>query len=168
MGRRRGNGRAQKMVVCVQPAQAGSANGSPRIVCRGFCRGQARLRAGKAEGPCACRGRHVVPARRANLGGAQMTWQPDLWSYNPRDARRSVRATNVAEADETEERNSKPTQAGRILAHLRAGNRLTAARIHELRREGWNVQERTVETRSGKRVAEYWLWDASVPVEEAV
>ena len=99
-----------------------------------------------------------------------MTWQPDLWSYNPRDARRSVRAANVAEDDETEERNSKPTQANRILAHLRAGNRLTAiealerfgcfrlaARIHELRRDGWQIEERTVETRSGKRVAEYSL-----------
>jgi hypothetical protein len=82
----------------------------------------------------------------------------------------TARATNVAEADEAEQRHSKPTQAGRILAHLRAGNRLTAiealerfqcfrlaARIHELRREGWQIQERTVETRSGKRVAEYSL-----------
>ncbi len=90
-----------------------------------------------------------------------MTWQPDLWTYDGL-------AANVAEADEAEERNSKPTQAGRILAHLRAGNRLTAldalesfgcfrlaARIHELRREGWAIEERTVETRSGKRVAEY-------------
>jgi hypothetical protein len=32
-----------------------------------------------------------------------------------------------------------------------------AARIHELRREGWQIEERTVETRGGKRVAEYWL-----------
>ncbi len=68
------------------------------------------------------------------------------------------------------ETHRRPTQAGRILAHLRAGNRLTAlealdafgcfrlaARIHELRREGWQIEERTVETRGGKRVAEYWL-----------
>ena len=80
-----------------------------------------------------------------------MTWQPELTFAAP-------------------ETNRRPTQAGRILAHLRAGNRLTAlealdafgcfrlaARIHELRREGWNVQERTVEARGGKRVAEYWL-----------
>lgn len=80
------------------------------------------------------------------------------------------RSTNVAEADEAEERNSKPTQARRILAHLRAGNRLTAlealerfgcfrlaARVHELRREGWQIEERTVETRGGKRVAEYYM-----------
>jgi hypothetical protein len=66
------------------------------------------------------------------------------------------------------ERNRRPTQAGRILEHLRAGNRITAlealdafgcfrlaARIHELRRDGWGIQERTVETRGGKRVAEY-------------
>ena len=93
-----------------------------------------------------------------------MTWQPELWADH---------STNVAEADEAdeaEERHSKPTQAGRILAHLRAGHRLTAlealerfgcfrlaARVHELRREGWAIEERTVETRGGKRVAEYWL-----------
>ena len=68
------------------------------------------------------------------------------------------------------ETHRRPTQAGRILAYLRAGNRITAiealerfqcfrlaARIHELRREGWAIEERTVETRSGKRVAEYSL-----------
>jgi Helix-turn-helix domain len=78
-----------------------------------------------------------------------MTWQPELSFGAPETHRR-------------------PTQAGRILAHLRAGNRLTAldalesfgcfrlaARIHELRREGWAIEERTVETRGGKRVAEY-------------
>jgi hypothetical protein len=78
-----------------------------------------------------------------------MTWQPELSFGAPETHRR-------------------PTQAGRILAHLRAGNRLTAldalesfgcfrlaARIHELRREGWQIEERTVETRGGKRVAEY-------------
>jgi hypothetical protein len=99
-----------------------------------------------------------------------MTWQPDLWSYNVGETRRSVRETNAAEADEAEARHSKPTQANRILAHLRAGNKLTAlealerfgcfrlaARIHELRREGWAIEERTVETRGGKRVAEYSL-----------
>lgn len=99
-----------------------------------------------------------------------MTWQPDLWTYDGLPACSSDIETNVAEADEAEERHSKPTQAGRILAHLRAGNRLTAlealekfgcfrlaARIHELRREGWQIEERTVETRGGKRVAEYSL-----------
>jgi hypothetical protein len=78
-----------------------------------------------------------------------VTWQPELTFAEPETHRR-------------------PTQAGRILAHLRAGNRITAiealerfqcfrlaARIHELRREGWAIEERTVETRSGKRVAEY-------------
>ena len=80
-----------------------------------------------------------------------MTWQPELMFAEP-------------------ETNRRPTQAGRILAHLRAGNRITAlealddfgcfrlaARIHELRRDGWQIEERTVETPSGKRVAEYWL-----------
>lgn len=79
-----------------------------------------------------------------------MTWQPELMFAAP-------------------EAHRRPTQAGRILAHLRAGNRLTAlealekfqcfrlaARIHELR-ESWEIQERTVETPSGKRIAEYWL-----------
>ena len=78
-----------------------------------------------------------------------MTWQPELTFAEPETHRR-------------------PTQAGRILAHLRAGNRLTAlealekfqcfrlaARIHELRREGWQIDEQTVETPSGKRIAEY-------------
>jgi len=80
-----------------------------------------------------------------------MTWQPEL-AFGPAET------------------NRRPSQAGRILAYLRAGNRLTplealerfqcfrlAARIHELRREGWDICERAVETRGGKRVAEYWL-----------
>ncbi len=80
-----------------------------------------------------------------------MTWQPELTFAEP-------------------ETNRRPTQAGRILEHLRAGNRLTAlealelfqcfrlaARIHELRAQHWAIQERTVETRGGKRVAEYYL-----------
>ena len=100
-------------------------------------------------------------------------YQPDFFSPYGGDATAFVierRSTNVPEAEEAEKRHSKPTQAGRILAHLRAGNRLTAlealerfgcfrlaARVHELRREGWQIEERTVETRGGKRVAEYWL-----------
>jgi hypothetical protein len=32
-----------------------------------------------------------------------------------------------------------------------------AARIHELRNQGWQIAERMVETSSGKRVAEYSL-----------
>jgi len=81
-----------------------------------------------------------------------VTWQPELaFGAEPETHRR-------------------PTQAGRILAHLRAGNRLTAlealerfgcfrlaARVHELRREGWQIEERAVETRTGKRVAEYYM-----------
>ena len=114
-----------------------------------------------------------------------MTWQPELWAEaapfdfpegSKTKAQRIAAMTYgqaALDADEAEARNSKPTQAGRILAHLRAGNRLTAlealekfgcfrlaARIHELRREGWNVQERTVETRGGKRVAEYYMEEA--------
>jgi hypothetical protein len=68
------------------------------------------------------------------------------------------------------ETNRRPTQANRILRYLEAGNRLTAlealerfqcfrlaARVHELRREGHDIQERMVEVGSGKRVAEYSL-----------
>ena len=84
------------------------------------------------------------------MGCAAMTWQPELTFAEPETHRR-------------------PTQAGRILAYLQAGHRLTAlealelfgcfrlaARIHELR-DNWDIQERTVETPSGKRIAEYWL-----------
>jgi len=80
-----------------------------------------------------------------------MTWQPELSFGQPETHRR-------------------PTQAGKILAYLQAGNRLTAlealqqfgcfrlaARIHELRNQGWQIAERMVETSSGKRVAEYYL-----------
>ena len=80
-----------------------------------------------------------------------MTWQPEL-TFAPAET------------------HNRPTQAGRILAYLRAGHRITAldalelfgcfrlaARIHELRREGWAIEERTVETASGKRIAEYSL-----------
>jgi predicted amidohydrolase len=55
-----------------------------------------------------------------------------------------------------------------ILAALRGGERLTqldaisrfgctrlAARIHELREQGYAVQTRTIKTRTGKRIAEY-------------
>jgi hypothetical protein len=80
-----------------------------------------------------------------------VTWQPEL-SFAPAET------------------HKRPTQAGRILAYLREGHRITAlealelfqcfrlaARVHELRREGWNIIERTVETASGKRIAEYSL-----------
>lgn len=100
-------------------------------------------------------------------------YQPDFFTPYGGDETAFVierRSINVGESDQAEERHSKPTQAGRILAHLRAGNRLTAlealerfqcfrlaARIHELRREGWQIEERSVETLGGKRVAEYLL-----------
>jgi hypothetical protein len=80
-----------------------------------------------------------------------MTWQPEL-TFAPAET------------------HKRPTQAGRILAYLRAGHRITAldalelfgcfrlaARIHELRQDGWRIQERAVETRGGKRVAEYFI-----------
>jgi hypothetical protein len=78
-----------------------------------------------------------------------MTWQPELSFGAPETHRR-------------------PTQAGKILGYLQAGNRITAlealqqfgcfrlaARIHELRNQGWQIAERMVETGGGKRVAEY-------------
>jgi hypothetical protein len=80
-----------------------------------------------------------------------MTWQPEL-TFAPAET------------------HKRPTQANRILRYLKEGNRITAldalesfgcfrlaARIHELRREGWAIAERTVETASGKRIAEYSL-----------
>jgi len=80
-----------------------------------------------------------------------MTWQPELFFGAP-------------------ETNRRPTQAGKILAYLQSGNAITAldalqrfgcfrlaARIFELRREGWQIAERMVETANGKRVAEYSL-----------
>jgi hypothetical protein len=92
-----------------------------------------------------------------------VTWQPELWTYDGVSA-------NVAEADEAEERNSKPTQAAFILGWLQLGKRVTpmlalqlwgcnrlAARIAELKREGWDIKREMVETATGKRVAEYWL-----------
>jgi len=66
--------------------------------------------------------------------------------------------------------NSRPSQASKILEHLKSGHRLTpldaldlfgcfrlAARIFELRKQGWNIQELTIATSSGKKVAEYSL-----------
>jgi hypothetical protein len=96
-----------------------------------------------------------------------MTWnQPDFFTPYGGDHVAFVIARDTASAEAS---NRKPTQAGRILEHLLAGNRITAldalelfgcfrlaARIHELRRDGWRIEERTVETSSGKRVAEYW------------
>ena len=80
-----------------------------------------------------------------------MTWQPEL-TFAPAET------------------HKRPTQAWRILRFLQDGQRLTAidalelfgcfrlaARVHELRQEGWKISERTVETASGKRIAEYSL-----------
>jgi hypothetical protein len=99
-----------------------------------------------------------------------MIWQPDLWSYNVGETRRSVRATNVAEADEAERRHSKASQEARILEHFKKGGTLThieaevkfgcarlAARVNALRKRNHPIQSRMVETSSGKRVAEYSL-----------
>jgi hypothetical protein len=79
-----------------------------------------------------------------------MTWQPELMFGAEQETHR------------------RPTQAGKILAYLQAGNRITAlealqqfgclrlaARIYELRNQGWQIAERMVETGGGKRVAEY-------------
>jgi hypothetical protein len=92
-----------------------------------------------------------------------MTWQPELWANH---------ATNVAEADEAEDRHSKPSQRDQILkwfvehpyetlTHLKAQNLFgcsrLAARVRELRAMGHRIDSRMVELPSGKRVAEYWL-----------
>lgn len=100
------------------------------------------------------------------------SYQPDFFTPYGGDETAFVITRRSKPAEP--ETHRRPTQAGRILAHLRAGNRLTAlealekfgcfrlaARVHELRREGWQIQERTVETRGGKRVAEYSLEEAA-------
>jgi hypothetical protein len=90
-----------------------------------------------------------------------MTWQPELWGNY---------STNVAEADEAEERHTMPTQRRLVQTHLESGHALTAlealdkyginrlaARINELRNAGVPVQSRMVTMASGKRVAEYYM-----------
>jgi len=65
--------------------------------------------------------------------------------------------------------NRNPSQAKEILEHLESGKPLTAisaltnfgcfrlaARIHELRREGYEIKETTIE-HGGKRYAEYYI-----------
>jgi hypothetical protein len=89
-----------------------------------------------------------------------MTWQPELWSYG----------SNVAEADEAEERHSKPSQREEIQRWFEShpGERIThmdarslfrcdrlAARVCELRKMGVPIQSGWRELPSGKRVAEY-------------
>lgn len=62
------------------------------------------------------------------------------------------------------------TQEAQILAALKAGDRLTpldalqrfgcfrlSARIYDLRRAGHHINSQVIETRSGKRVAVYWI-----------
>ena len=65
---------------------------------------------------------------------------------------------------------STRTQKQKILAHLKAGLSITpldalemfecfrlGARIFDLREDGHPIQSAFVETRSGKRVKEYWM-----------
>jgi hypothetical protein len=90
-----------------------------------------------------------------------MTWQPELWGNY---------STNVAEADDAEERHSKHTQRWLVQTHLESGRTLTAlealdkyginrlaARVNELRNAKVAVQSRMVTVASGKRVAEYYI-----------
>jgi hypothetical protein len=66
--------------------------------------------------------------------------------------------------------HSNPTQAKVILDHLLAGNRITAldalaqygcfrlaARIHELRKEGYEIEEQIVIGVNRKRYASYFI-----------
>jgi hypothetical protein len=61
-------------------------------------------------------------------------------------------------------------QASVILDHLNQGDSITAidalnnygcfrlaARIHELRKEGWDIQERIVKGANGKRYSQYFI-----------
>lgn len=99
--------------------------------------------------------------------------QPDFFSQYGGDETAFVierRSTNVAEADEAEERHSKHTQRWLVQTHLESGRTLTAlealdkyginrlaARVNELRNAGVAVQSRMVTVASGKRVAEYYM-----------
>jgi hypothetical protein len=110
----------------------------------------------------------------AEMGGAAMSADfPFELADFVRKTFHHQMASHVRASDpppEAEKGNSKPTQANRILRYLQAGHRLTAlealerfqcfrlaARIHELRQDNWQITERTVETASGKRIAEYSL-----------
>jgi len=63
----------------------------------------------------------------------------------------------------------KPTQTQRILRHLETGRKITpiqamnkygcmrlAARISDLRNEGWDIRTKLIE-KEGKQYAQYWL-----------
>ena len=67
----------------------------------------------------------------------------------------------------------KPTQTQRILRHLEAGRKLTpidalnrygcmrlAARISDLKKEGWDIQKKMID-KNGKQFAQYWLCSCS-------
>lgn len=66
----------------------------------------------------------------------------------------------------------KGTQHWTLLLALQAGERLTVAkalteygcyalsqRMGELKKMGWPIRSRTIETQGGARVSEYWLGD---------
>ncbi len=66
--------------------------------------------------------------------------------------------------------HSNPTQAKVILDHLLTGNRITAldalneygcfrlaARVHELRKAGHDIEETMVSSKAGKRHASYFI-----------
>jgi len=74
--------------------------------------------------------------------------------------------------------HSNPNQAKVILDHLLAGNRITAldalaqygcfrlaARIHELRKEGYEIEE-TIVAHNGKRYASYFIRDCAFAQQE--
>ena len=90
--------------------------------------------------------------------------QPELWDHAIDVSPRADTAQMPADA------NSKPTQAQRILQHLKSGKALSpldalekygcfrlAARIHELRRAGHAIADTELTTPGGKRVAMYCM-----------
>lgn len=65
---------------------------------------------------------------------------------------------------------STETQCQKILTHLKSGDSITpigalsefgcfrlGARIYDLKQQGHPIQKQMIETKKGKRVAEYWL-----------
>ena len=111
-----------------------------------------------------------------------MTWQPELWAeaaafdYPEGSKTKAQRIAAmqygqaVIEADMAKEMHSKPSQRDSILIYLQAGNEITdiealrlfqcrrlAARILELRKQGYDIKSRMRPLMSGKRVAEYYM-----------
>jgi len=71
-------------------------------------------------------------------------------------------------------RTEKLTQCEKLEAELRAGRKLTGidimemnilnykGRIHDLRRKGFNITTRMIETKTGAQIAQYYLTESQL------